>query len=562
MRSLPTLPLLGAGLLLGVGMSVLASWPLLLVSNTHFPSDPAMPDLQTAIWLPDNTLWQLLHLRSPAQAPTVNYPHGQSLLTVIWNFAVLVLQAPFYAATHAVQAYNLSLLLLSALNGLGGYVLGTTIGQRRSAGVLSAAALIFSPYVWSELSQGRCEQGLLLWLALALAGAVALWRAPTRRSGGLAGLAWGAAGIFYWFYGYFLLLFFLVLGAVALAQRARQRVSALLTAAAVSALCAAPLALPILAAVVRPGSRYHRALSDDAPAAHSSFSIGVLDLFWWASPPRELFAMLPLTLVVGLVGCALRRESRALLGLGLVGLVLSLGPILQWTSGQPVTIGDGGTTLTMPMAAFQAWVPGFARLWWSYRLIALTVVSAAAGLAALVARAGRRGPALAAVLAVVLLAEHRLALSVSQSRLLWDNPAPLQVPTFFQDLAEAPGELPVFMLPYRGWRWSGLLWQPYHRQPVSSADGYSEDFTFSPEQLAAIQASPARVFLQSVARRPLNNAPPAAQPFAAELRADGYRYAVLQLGPSVRAAHYHALFARLPIYEDAVIVVWDLDAEP
>jgi hypothetical protein len=540
--------------------SVVASWPLVIQSSSHFPSASDMPDLQTAIWLPHNTLQQLSMGLSPTEAPGLNYPHGQGLLTVIWNFGVLFLQAPLYTMTHAVQAYTLSLLVLSSLNGLGGFALGWAVGRSSAAGAVGAAALVCSPYIWGELVQGRCEQGLLLWVALTLAGLVGLWRDPTPRGGALAGTCWAISGIFYWFYGYFILFYAFGLLGLAVMQRRWDRVTGLVTSGAVAALVAAPFAAPIAAAVLRADSAYSRATS--APILESilptqgGFSLRLRDLMWWQHPPAALFAMVPVTLLVGLLAAWLQARTRTLAALGLAGLLFALGPTLQWSANDPVTL-SGGVTLTLPLALLQEHVPGFERLWWPYRFLALSITAGAAGLAMLVSLT-RRPRLLATALVLMLAAEHRLALSVSSGRLLWDQPESLQVPQLFSDLARDPGEHPLFMLPYRGFLDNGLLWVPYHRQPVSCADGYSEDFIHTPEALHAIARSPARRLLQRLAQDPMwQPGPIDPTTIHSEFRSDGFRYMVLHLSPSATLPRYQPILGA-PSYLDEQIAAWDL----
>jgi len=103
-------------------LSVLASWPLAIQSGSSFPSSPDMVDLQGGMWLPWHLLTRVASLESPWWAPELLWPVGQRVDTTMWNLGVQVFQLPLYLFFHPVQAYNLSLVLFAALNGVAGWI--------------------------------------------------------------------------------------------------------------------------------------------------------------------------------------------------------------------------------------------------------------------------------------------------------------------------------------------------------------------------------------------------------------------------------------------------------
>ena len=248
------------------------------------------------------------------------------------------------------------------------------------AGRGGAALLVCSPYAWHELVQGRGEQGLLLFVALTLAGFVRLGHRPTRGLAVATGLAWAAAGMCYWFYAYFLVL---VAGPLALAWAVRRRwrpVAMLAVAGASSALFVAPVTLPLLLAAAQEGSAYVR--SAEAPmvelaAAHPWSSLKLSSFAWPAWPLARLRDAVPFTTSLPLVigGVLLWRREAWLSLLGLAGWVLAMGWLLYLTDSHAVGAPD--FTLALPFDVLHGALPGFWRMIWPYRLAAIAVVAAA-----------------------------------------------------------------------------------------------------------------------------------------------------------------------------------------
>jgi len=544
-------------------LAVVASWPLAPLAWSLYPSDPTMPDLNIGFWLPGHLAWAIAEGTHPLQAAELHWPFGQDNRNLLWNVGIQALQLPFFLLTEAVPAYNLSIIGLAALNGLGGWVLGRVMGGDRASATLGAVVLVCSPYAWSELVQGRGEQGLLCFVALTVAGLVQLQRRPGARLAVAVGLAWALAGLCYWFYAYFLALLVAVL-ALALAARRRWTPLAMLCLSGLTAaLVVAPIAGPLLLSASQDGSSYLRsaqstALQVTGVSPWTSLKLTSMAWPWWT--PARLRDAFPFTASGALIlGAVLARKRTSWVpALGLAGLVFALGPQLYWTDDH--WVGAPTLKVTMPFAALKAWLPGFWRLVWPYRLVALTVVAAAGCAGALVSVTGRWRWYVTVVLSLACWGELVVAQRVNGMRSVWTLQDPLVVPDLFRELAQEPGEHPILVLPFRG-PVSSLRWVPYHRQAVTEGNGDMEDFGQSTARLAWIAESRALRALQEVGRGPTPPAGSSDPAALSELGALGLHWAVLFTGGNeVELARYRSWFARSPDLEDGVIAAWRLES--
>lgn len=563
MNAVPrTLALLGA-LLLVAGI---AAWPLSGAPGAWFASDPSMPDLNVSMWLPPHLLDALAGETGLWQADELLWPQGQRVQLRVWNLGVQLLQLPLYLFLEPIPAYNLSLVGLATLNGVGGYVLGRRLGGL-PAGVAGAAVLLLSPYAWNELLQGRVEQGLLAGLALTVAALLAQQSDPGPRRAAVTGLLWAATGLCYWFYAYFLVFLFVPVGVVALLRRDGPRLRGLLVTAGVAAAAVAPFAGSLLWHAASEQSTYAVSTSPEVESLVHAMMGGasvVLDgMLWPVSRPALLRDALPLTALVATVLAflgPLRRRVRWLLPLALGGLVLAMGPRLLWSADEAVLVG--GMELQLPFAGLQAAAPGFRRLWWPYRWLSLFYVGAAGCVAALVAAVPRRARLpLALAVGGALLLELRVHQEGTRGGLVWDLPRPVAVPPVFAEIAAAPPNTAVLMLPYHGLSGSRLLWQAYLGQPTGAGLADTEDHLLDPAHVAFVASQPALREL-----RDLGRLPPASRrtptrrdtSMVGELRALGFGYAVLWRGANPRAV-YDALLGT-PVFEDDTVIVWSLGA--
>lgn len=550
---------LSLALLGSVLLACVVSWPLLRDAWRCFPSCPTMPDLNVAIWFGDHVARWAQGAEPLFFAPGLHHPMGQEVGNLVWNVGIQILQLPFFLLFEPVPAYNLSMVALAGLNGLGGWVLGRSLGGQRAGAALAAVVLVCSPYAWAELIQGRGEQGLLLWLALCVAGLLRLGRTPSRTVAVLTGLAWAAAGICYWFYAYFLLLIAGCLGLWWLARRRWEALAALALASTLAAALAAPFAGPMLLSALGGGSVYRQSLSDPLVVSAGSAawtSMKVSALLWPLWTPLQLRDCLPMGTSLVLLAGALRwRRTGWLPALGLAALVMAFGGQLHWVDTGLQEPGARGWSL--PFAAAQAVLPGFWRLLWPYRFTALVVVAAGGCAAALVAAMGRWRWVAVALLGGLAVGELVVSRRACGERSLWTAPDPIEVPSLFRELAGAPGSTPLLKLPLRG-ATSGLLWIPYHRQPVTEGLGDGASFLQTEAWLASIETHPGLRALQQVGDERQRDAHP--DPSLAVGLADlGMGWAVLVLTEGGDGLQRHRAFLGEPQYQDDVIAAWRLE---
>jgi hypothetical protein len=550
----------GALLLLALlVLSAAASWPLAGAPGAWFPSDPSMPDLNVAVWLPAHLAAAASGATDVWDAAELQHPHGQRIDLLVWNVGVQVLQLPFFTLLEPIPAFNLSIVAFGALNGLSGYTLGRQLGGR-AAGAAGAAVLLFSPFAWNELAQGRGEQGLLAGVAFTAAALVALGRDPTPRRAALAGLAWALTGLCYWFYAYFLLLLVLPLGALALARRRGREARALVVTGAVAAAVAGPFALALLVEAVGQASVYRQAVADDVrpitAMVQQGASLGLDGLVWPRRAPTLLRDVVPLSALVAVVGAlATRARGQAgfLLPVALGGVLLAMGRVLQWAPGEPVLVG--GMQLSLPFAALQGVLPGFARLWWPYRWLSFFFVGGAGCAAALVAWLPPRVRALAAAgLALGLLGELRLAQGATTGGLVWDSPVPVDVPAALREI-----DAPVVMLPFHGVAANRLLWQAYVQQPTSAGLGDTEPYLQTPTYRDVVQQTPILRQLEVLGQQPPVGGRvriSGLEDGRAELRALGFGAAVLWVDLHPLAPY--AEWLGPPDHLDATMAIWTL----
>lgn len=554
-------------------LAVVASWPLVPWSGAVFPSSPDMPDLNVSMWLPWHLAEQLSQGASPFDAPLLQHPHGQRISLLVWNLGLQLAQLPLYAAFPPWQAYNLSLVAMGAGNGLGGYVLGRAIAPSdRAGGLLGAAVLATSPFAWHELTQGRVEQGFVGLFAVVVAGLWRLEQQPERRLAVGTGLAWGLAGLCYWFYGYFLALLVGVLVGVAALRRRWSVVRSWATASATAAAVAAPFALVLIAEALGSGSVYRQSTAEDPEllrrlqfVIHTN-SLGLRSSpLWWLAAPTTLREVLPVGTVALVLGgtLALRRGARWLGPMALAGLVLALGPTLQWQPGEALRLGDGGRELLLPLAGLRELVPGFTRLWWPYRFSVFWAVGAAGCGAALLARlpSARLRWGLSVGLVLLVLGELRWAQQRTDGGLLWDQPRPVPPHAFFEGLAEAETVQPVLFLPFQAPTSGRVLWQAVHHQPVSIGLGDSDEMLVTSDVQQWVAADPVLRWLQAAGRRrDRSPSPLSGAALRDHLRGLGFRWAVLWRSPPQpgQLERYQAAFGARPDLTEDMLVAWEL----
>jgi hypothetical protein len=557
-------------LLFGILASVVvASWPLAwkLEDFLILMSEPR--DFHCGAWIPWNFLQQTKAAQSGFLAPDMYWPDGFDTTLYFWNLGVPALQTPFFLLTHALRAMALSFLFLSLLNGLAGYVLGKVVGQgSRLAGLAGAIVLVTSTYSWNELLDGRAEPSLLVFVALAVAGLFVLVRDGGRWPAVATGLAMAAAGICYWFHGYFLAIVAISLVAWGLLRRRLDRpaLTNWLLAGLVAVLVTLPFAIPILLAIIEPGSAYAQGVQGVGPPGDPQAPrvlswVTLNSLCWplnWQDPrmPANMVSVsVKLLLLLGIVWGSVRRRAGWLVWVGVAALILSLGPELYLGHDAPVTIA--GHRVPLPFAALYA-LPGFDRLWWPNRWLVICQV-AAAGIAAASVASLPRSWMRYAVLATVYLPFMLECQIPLQQQVAARGPQPGFEPhPFLHVLAQEPGEHPLVQMPLHN---TGFpLWMAYHLQPVAGGIADGEPVLMPPEFRRRLAEVPVLSALDRVSKGEEGGEP--ALDVERELCDLGFHYLLLwrrNLFVPGTEVQLYRLMKRRPDRVDPILAVWRLE---
>ena len=419
------------------------SWPLPLELGSVWTSARVEGDLAWSLVLHRWATDALTGTGSWTSDPRVWSPEGGSLATSAWNLVALGSTAWLGWGTSALMGWHRSMLFVGFLNGLGGAWLGHRLGGWRGA-IVGATACACAPTAWFEMCEGRLEQGLIAPMAVWLAEAHALLRAPRPLTAGLAlGLVAGTD----WFLGPVAVLVgvpLMLLGVSPTAPRPRfSRVGAGLAGCVVLVILGLlPIAEAIWsgaggAAVVDPVlGRTQRIASSISPLAQvvgghlPAHRIPLVALAWLPLAWRE----------TGL------RPWLAALGLA---SVLAAGPLWTWNH-QPLMVS--GMELSLPLRLLDV-LPGFSRFWWPDRIVAVAGLVAAGGLCLAVSAPSR--PRWLVGLVVVLLAadgryQLRNAIELGDPRIPVSALDPARMGGFYAPPAvpSSPGTAPALVGPW------------------------------------------------------------------------------------------------------------------
>lgn len=553
---------LGLVLLLAAVVA-LASWPLAWTLEDFVCARTFSDDSACGLWQPWNTLRQLRAGDDPFFAPEMYFPEGMDTTLYLWNLGVALLRMPFYLLAHPMRAMAMADLTLGLLNGLGGYVLGRVVGGRYTAGLAAGVLAASSSYVWTEISRsGRGEQGLLLFLLLAVAGLFALMRGGGRRVAVATGAAFAATAACYWFYGYFLALAAPAVVGWTLLRRRLDRATGgrLLLAGIVALLLALPCALPVLVRIAAPGSVYLQTMDVVQSEGSPVEGVSLRSLGWpltretvMANHPRTSL-IIKLLLGLGLLIPAIRRRSGWLTGLGIAALVLSMGPVLLVSAEQPLEVA--GRRFALPHAALTS-LPGMERFWWAPRWLALVQVAAVGVLAATAAAlpGPRSRAALVAAVAVFGVLECRVIHDFAD-RTRYQRTG-FAIPEVVEMLGREPGQHPLIQLPLHSM--GHLKWLPYHQQPVDGGLGDGRRMLMPDEYGRRLEEVPVLTALSEVSRQlPVTHPPLDPESQLCDL---GYHY-LLYWKTEPRYSrieeNLHALMLRPPDHREPLVQTWRL----
>jgi len=137
-------------LILLAGLSVLATWPLVLHLGDHFGNDAYDPSY--CVWAMNWTMQSVLS--NPAALPDGNifYPHRGTLFFADTVIGLAFLGAPFVLITgNPVFAHNVLLILSFWIAGCGMYLLVLRLVGSRPAAAVAALIFAFFPYNFAHI---------------------------------------------------------------------------------------------------------------------------------------------------------------------------------------------------------------------------------------------------------------------------------------------------------------------------------------------------------------------------------------------------------------------------
>ncbi|MDP2314223.1 MAG: hypothetical protein Q8P41_15070 [Pseudomonadota bacterium] len=325
---------------------------------------------------------------------------------------VLALSYPLDRFFGFPASYNLKILILLSGNGLCAYALGRYFSGSVSAALGACALAVVNPLCLLEVQASGLRQALLWWVLLY---PPLLDRALRRRSlasGVVAGLCFGVAGAFYWFYGLFTAIFSVVwfLKHVVV-ERARLDWRGMMRAVAGvvigTALAAGPFILPYAmpegggptggggGAAALPEMTFflpfpaydtisHAPMRPQTYAENVHASINrTIGSSWSASYPFDptLNESLPLVVIgIGVLPAILRRRSWGWLAVWLFFYVGTLGPFLRVGAGDNTNVTQlfDHYVLRLPYTWMFQFIPGMSRMFAPYRLASFVMVSSVA----------------------------------------------------------------------------------------------------------------------------------------------------------------------------------------
>lgn len=299
---------------------------------------------------------------TPFFALQIYYPYGYNMANAELTPTHTFLALPLTALVGPVVSYNLAILGSFVLSGLGMYLLITAYTARVGPALIGGLAFGFSPYRVAH-SVGHLPLMGTGWIPLTF-WAVERWRA-TRRPwwAALGGLCAGLACLSSWYYAVFMVL---ALGAFMLVrlwpwQRTLWQPSTLVSGAlfAVSAcMLTLPFAIPYYQIMAEGGltHSFGNALAVSA-RPNDLFVPNLLHPVWGALLQRvfpsqmRMFAERSVYLgwvALALANVAIVGKGRppavwAWAAIGILAMLVALGPLLMW--------GDGEVTFSLPAGA-------------------------------------------------------------------------------------------------------------------------------------------------------------------------------------------------------------------
>jgi hypothetical protein len=332
------------------------------------------------------------------------YPETGNILDV------LALSYPLEHLLGFPGSYNAKIAVVLVLDGVAGYALARYFSGSIAAALAAASIAVVNPLTVLEIGECGLRQAVLWWVLLYPALLDRALRRRTFGAGVLAGVCFGFAGAWYWFYGLFTGIFTLLWVVKTLvAERQRLRLASmfrsLLGVALGIALSAGPFVVAYLLGDGTGGGGSGRAALPEmsfflpfpsydtvshAPLRPETYAENVLASInrtigssWSATypiDPRVGFAM-PLTVMAfGVLPALARRRSWGWLAVWFFFYLGTLGPFLRIGDGDAREVFrlEGGYVIRMPYTLMFQYIPGMSRMFAPYRLASYLVVASVA----------------------------------------------------------------------------------------------------------------------------------------------------------------------------------------
>lgn len=331
------------------------------------------------------------------------YPETGNILDV------LAISYPLEHLLGFPASYNFKIVLILSMNGLCGYALGRYFSGS-IAGALGACAIaVVNPLTIYEVQSCGLRQALLWWVLLYPPLIDRALRRRTLPAGILAGVCFGMASAFYWFYGLFTFIFTLAwLVKHATSERVKGYlpglVRALVGLGIGIAITAGPFVLPYALSDAGGSSSASSRLPEmsfflpfpaydtisHAPLRPQTYGENVLASIhrtigssWTMMYPVDptLNEALPLTvLLFGILPALWRRKTWGWLAIWSFFYLGTLGPFLRIGSGdaQNVIRVMDDYVVRLPYTLMFQFIPGMSRMFAPYRLGSFVVVCSVA----------------------------------------------------------------------------------------------------------------------------------------------------------------------------------------
>ncbi|MBO9340468.1 MAG: hypothetical protein J7454_00165 [Roseiflexus sp.] len=460
-----------------LALSLIIMAPVLPVFTTALPGGPiADVDGWQNVW---NLWWvhrAVTTATNPFFTPLLFYPQGVDLTLQTLNISNGILFLPITALAGPIAAYNAAVITALTLSGIGGYALALRVSGDRLAAFVGGAVFTFSPFHLTKVWDGQLELITLQWVALYAFFLLRAVEEAQRRDALIAGVFLALIGYTSWYYLFFFSVYSLLFAAIWLAQaQPRQRwgmMRQFVTVAACGLLFLAPLLIaapraaqamlvisspwfdpahPLDKILTRSANVYDLALPNGLHPLWGS-AIEKLVRTWhpyigaWNIAPG--YVALALSIVALITA---RREAWRWAVIGLIAVVLSLGPIVQ--------IGTMRTSIPLPYQVILA-IPGLELARRPSHFIVITTLMLAP-LVALGLRELRRRLPPQRGYAIIGVCAALIAVEFAPPRWLLH---PFRVHPYYERLAGQPGAVMELPPPFEASK--PLMAQIVHGQPL------------------------------------------------------------------------------------------------